>query len=325
MADILRQHFPEAKIKYLPKDRLTPSRGTLSVEKARRMIGYEPKCPLEKGFVEYIDWYKSIWSLLKEDRSAAAPAAAVEPEAAKKDAWLSKVLGREAYTLTLTAALLEAATGKHSQSYTHFRELQAKPVFMTAKVAVTDRAGAQFLQEHGFRLIDTNLKFEKRAETPTAVSGDCVLRFAEPADRDAVMDLARRNFVFTRFHLDELIPKTTADEIKAQWAGNFFSGQRGDRLVVAVLDKKVVGFTLLLLPNNAETVIDLIAVDGAHRRQGIAAEMIAFVESQFARSQIAVGTQVANLPSVRLYEKLGFHLAEAQYVFHFHNPAVGLP
>jgi nucleoside-diphosphate-sugar epimerase/ribosomal protein S18 acetylase RimI-like enzyme len=325
MADILRQHFPEAKIKYLPKDRLTPSRGTLSVEKARRMIGYEPKCPLEKGFVEYIDWYKSIWNLLKEDRPAAAPSAAVEPEAVKKDAWLSKVLGREAYTLTLTPPLLEAATGKHSQSYTHFRELQAKPVFMTAKVAVTDRAGAQFLQEHGFRLIDTNLKFEKRAETSAAVSGDCVLRFAEPADRDAVMDLARRNFVFTRFHLDELIPKSTADEIKAQWAGNFFSGQRGDRLVVAVLDKKVVGFTLLLVPDNTEVVIDLIAVDGAHQRQGIAAEMIAFVESQFAPSQIAVGTQVANLPSVRLYERLGFHLAGAQYVFHFHNPAVGLP
>ena len=53
--------------------------------------------------------------------------------------------------------------------------------------------------------------------------------------------------------------------------------------------------------------------------------MIAFVESQFAPSVIAVGTQVANLPSVRLYEKLGFRLAAAQYVFHFHNPAVPAP
>ena len=30
------------------------------VEKARKMIGYEPKWPLEKGFVEYINWYKSM-------------------------------------------------------------------------------------------------------------------------------------------------------------------------------------------------------------------------------------------------------------------------
>ena len=91
------------------------------------------------------------------------------------------------------------------------------------------------------------------------------------------------------------------------------------------LDKKIVGFTLLLVPTDSEVVIDLIAVDDAYRRRGIAAEMIAFVESQFAPAQLVVGTQVANLPSVRLYEKLGFRLAGAQYVFHFHNPAVGLP
>ena len=324
MADILRLHFPDAKIKYLPKDRLTPSRGTLSVDKARRLIGYEPKCPLEKGFVDYIDWYKSIWSLLKEDQSTGTAPVVSEPDAAKKDEWLSKLVGREAYTVSLTPSLLEAASGKHSRGYTQFRERQAKPVFMTAKVPVADRAGIQFLQEHGFRLIDTNLRFEKRAESSTAVSGDCVLRFAEPADRDAVADLARRNFAFSRFHLDELIPKNTAAEIKAQWAGNFFSGQRGDRLVVAVLDKKVVGFTLLVKPADSEVIIDLIAVDEAYRRRGVAAEMIAFVESQFAAANIAVGTQAANLPSVRLYEKLGFRLAEAQYVFHFHNPVVAL-
>jgi len=61
MADILAEHFPGAKINYLPKDRLTPDRGTLCVDKARQMIGYNPQFPLEKGFVEYINWYKSIW------------------------------------------------------------------------------------------------------------------------------------------------------------------------------------------------------------------------------------------------------------------------
>ncbi len=61
MADILAGHFPSAKINYLPKDRLTPDRGTLCVDKAKQMIGYNPQFPLERGFVEYINWYKSIW------------------------------------------------------------------------------------------------------------------------------------------------------------------------------------------------------------------------------------------------------------------------
>jgi nucleoside-diphosphate-sugar epimerase/ribosomal protein S18 acetylase RimI-like enzyme len=328
MADILRQHFPEARIKYLPKDRLTPSRGTLSVERARRLIGYEPQCPLERGFVDYIDWYKSIWSQLQDDHlssSSVAPPDASEADPLKQDAWLSKLIGRESYTLTVTPALVDAANGKHTRSYSRLRELQAKPVFITAKVPVADPAAGEFLEEHGFRLIDTNLRFEKQAETPTAVAGDCLLRFAEPADRDAVVDLARRNFVFTRFRQDRLIPKSVAEEIKAQWAGNFFSGQRGDRLVVAILQEKIVGFALLMTAPADNVTIDLIAVEEAYRRRGIAAEMIAFVESQFAPSVIAVGTQVANLPSVRLYEKLGFRLAAAQYVFHFHNPAVPAP
>lgn len=61
MASILVRHFPQIKIKYLPKDKLMPERGTLCVDKARRLIGYNPRYPLEEGFVNYIQWYKSIW------------------------------------------------------------------------------------------------------------------------------------------------------------------------------------------------------------------------------------------------------------------------
>jgi RimJ/RimL family protein N-acetyltransferase len=33
-----------------------------------------------------------------------------------------------------------------------------------------------------------------------------------------------------------------------------------------------------------------------------------------------VGTQIANLPSIRLYEKLGFSLVKSAYVMHRHVP-----
>ena len=60
MADIIREEFADVNIKYVPKDKLTPDRGTLSVEKAKEMIGYAPEWPLEKGFVQYIKWYKEM-------------------------------------------------------------------------------------------------------------------------------------------------------------------------------------------------------------------------------------------------------------------------
>jgi nucleoside-diphosphate-sugar epimerase len=62
MASILTQHFPKVKVTYLPKDKLTPDRGTLNVDKAKKMIGYAPQYPLEKGFVKYINWYQSIFN-----------------------------------------------------------------------------------------------------------------------------------------------------------------------------------------------------------------------------------------------------------------------
>jgi nucleoside-diphosphate-sugar epimerase len=61
LADIVKSHFPEIVVNYLPKDNLTPDRGTLIVDKAKSLIGYEPKFPLDIGFNQYIDWYKKFW------------------------------------------------------------------------------------------------------------------------------------------------------------------------------------------------------------------------------------------------------------------------
>ena len=60
LASLVGKHFPGIKVNYLPKDKLMPDRGTLSVEKAQRLIGYEPAYPLEKGIAAYIDWYRSF-------------------------------------------------------------------------------------------------------------------------------------------------------------------------------------------------------------------------------------------------------------------------
>ncbi len=65
LSEILKMHFPDVKINYKPKDKLTPDRGTLSVEKAKNLIGYNPKNPIETGFHKYIEWYKKTWAEIK--------------------------------------------------------------------------------------------------------------------------------------------------------------------------------------------------------------------------------------------------------------------
>ena len=34
---------------------------------------------------------------------------------------------------------------------------------------------------------------------------------------------------------------------------------------------------------------------------------------------VRVGTQIANIPSLRLYESLGFRIADTHYVLHYHK------
>jgi nucleoside-diphosphate-sugar epimerase len=60
MAELVRERFPGLEIIMNPRDSLMPERGTLSVAKAQRLLGYEPQFPLEKGFVRYIEWYKQL-------------------------------------------------------------------------------------------------------------------------------------------------------------------------------------------------------------------------------------------------------------------------
>jgi nucleoside-diphosphate-sugar epimerase len=61
MAEIMKTHFSDLEINYTPKDNLTPDRGTLCVEKAKSLLGYVPECPLENGYVKYINWYKKFF------------------------------------------------------------------------------------------------------------------------------------------------------------------------------------------------------------------------------------------------------------------------
>ena len=60
LVEVIRKEFPEIKTENDPRDALMPFRGTLSVEKARRVFGYTPKNPIEIGIPKYIEWYRAF-------------------------------------------------------------------------------------------------------------------------------------------------------------------------------------------------------------------------------------------------------------------------
>jgi nucleoside-diphosphate-sugar epimerase len=58
LVEVLRKQFPDVAVQHVPRDRLMPFRGTLNVDKARRLVGYEPAFPIEIGFEKYAEWYR---------------------------------------------------------------------------------------------------------------------------------------------------------------------------------------------------------------------------------------------------------------------------
>lgn len=60
LTTIIREHFPEVEVEYVERDKLRPFRGTLKIDKAREMLGYEPAVGLEDGLERYVSWYRDL-------------------------------------------------------------------------------------------------------------------------------------------------------------------------------------------------------------------------------------------------------------------------
>ena len=57
---ILKKYYPQLQFEVRSKDKTKPSRGTLSISKAKRLIGYKPKINLEIGIKNYLEFLKKI-------------------------------------------------------------------------------------------------------------------------------------------------------------------------------------------------------------------------------------------------------------------------
>jgi nucleoside-diphosphate-sugar epimerase len=60
LIDVLKEAFPKIKLEFVERDKLMPFRGTLSIAKAKTLLGYSPENPIETGMPKYIDSYRSL-------------------------------------------------------------------------------------------------------------------------------------------------------------------------------------------------------------------------------------------------------------------------
>ena len=93
-------------------------------------------------------------------------------------------------------------------------------------------------------------------------------------------------------------------------------------MIIALFNDKPVGFLQLIEKGNI-LIIDLIAVKlGYEKKYWFLYDKLCIQKYPIRKKKkkIIVGTQIGgNLPSIRLYQNLGFIPISSDYVFHFHN------
>ena len=65
LAGVVKDLVPETILEERPRAEDKPIRGTLSVERAKQVLGFEPSWPLEKGYRKYCEWYIERWERAK--------------------------------------------------------------------------------------------------------------------------------------------------------------------------------------------------------------------------------------------------------------------
>lgn len=232
------------------------------------------------------------------------------------DSWLTGVMSRTVHRVSGTVE-----ESGEMQAQRTLQQITDLPGFSYARVPTHHVRTSRLLERGGFHVVDTGITLETR-QLPERRGGGSRARLARTEDQAVVEEIARCSFIYSRFHLDPDIPKHLADEIKTQWVGNYFRGQRGDYMVVAERAGHVAGFLQLLNASGNVLVIDLIAVEKDHRGQGLAEEMIRYAVSACGTPKaLRAGTQSANTVSLSLYEKLGFRIVSTSFVLHHHGVA----
>ena len=180
----------------------------------------------------------------------------------------------------------------------------------------------QVCEEHEFILVDGLLTFihygNIRAASKATTSPDITVALAQEADVDQVVNIAKRSFLYDRFHADPAITAEVADRLHAEWARESCFGNAADAVSVARHDWQVIGFMTCRLDNKARSIFGqpigtiVLVATAAHARGRGVARCLTEAAVEWCNSQgamlVQVGTQLSNVPASRLYLSCGFDL-----------------
>ena len=240
----------------------------------------------------------------------------------KEDLWLSKILEKPCFNLIC----------REKYNPDNFCiKLPKNNYFISSKVNSYDLNNLTILQKSGFKIVDFSFSLKRNYVLDDSPKNEnFIIEEACIDNKKDVAEIALKAFKHSRFHKDSLISKNKAGIIKKEWAKNFFTGQRGDLMLVGAIknnsikDFRIKGFLLLkktkYLNKHKSILIDLIAIDPQFSGLGLGNELIKNMLNKFKKDYIfQVSTQSTNISALSLYSKHQFQFENSFFNLHFHK------
>jgi len=247
----------------------------------------------------------------------------VSDQAIRPDPWLAALFERGVFRVD-AAATSNAQIGSVLERHRR----QQDGAFYYAKVDANDVPTVGALTAAGMTVVEVNVTFGMSTADLAHVDDQIApiaVTAANAGEADCLLNIAATSFRYSRFHLDPLVPNPLANRIKREWVASYLANRRGECLWTVRAEGRIAGFLAVTGGEDnggRHKTIDLVAIAPEFQGRGIGRAVMRFFFRQYADAcdQLRVGTQVANVPSMRLYEAAGMRIERAQYVLHMHVP-----
>lgn len=228
-----------------------------------------------------------------------------------KDKFVSHLIGYQSY---ITNNFL---------SLNYIKKLE-RPFFITLKTKTSKKLPKKNIDSFKsanlkIKLASTMVSFERKYKENKKVYLDC--REAKKKDIPQLKKICLEDTSNSRFFNDLSLPLKFRKTYRVEWILNFFKKKRGDFLIVAYKNKKVIGF-ILMLKKSFGLQIDLIVSSKKYQNKKVGTSLINYINNNYLKKDniIKAGTQLDNIKANKIYKKLGFvKKKHKSYVYHINS------
>ena len=172
---------------------------------------------------------------------------------------------------------------------------------------------------NGARLVDEKILYSKPCE-PRKQYDDIVF-FKQVKPTEDLYRLALVSGGYSRFKLDERLPKGTYERLYTRWIENACPKEGTNKQILTHLDTNSIAKGMITIDYQGELGhIGLVAVDIDCQHQGIGGKIMSTLDGylfDLGVKTLEVPTQKANADACHWYEKNGFTIQSRTQIYHW--------